>query len=76
MAKRNTIRYLMAVQKKRFQKTLADSRQGWRDDFMFDLMLNTGLRLSETIGLDLKDVHNGYSAKKLWRSMAKAIVSA
>ncbi len=64
MAKRNTIRYLMAEQKKRFQKTLADSRQGWRDDFMFDLMLNTGLRLSETISLDLKDVHNGYSARE------------
>ena len=64
MAKRNTIRYLTAEQKKRLRKTLADSRQGWRDYFMFDLMLNTGLRLSEALGLDLKDVHNGYSAKE------------
>jgi site-specific recombinase XerD len=64
MAKRNTIRYLTGDQKKQLRKTLADSRQGWRDYFMFDLMLNTGLRLSEAIGLDLKDVHNGYSARE------------
>ena len=65
MAKRNTIRYLTFEQKKQFLKTLADSRKAWRDHFMFDLMLNTGLRLSETIGLNVKDVHNGYSSKEV-----------
>ena len=64
MPKRNSIRYLTTEQKKRLLKTLADSRQAWRDYFMFDLMLNTGMRLSETISLDAKDVHNGYSAKE------------
>jgi len=65
MAKRNTIRYLTYEQKKQFLKTLADSRKAWRDYFMFDLMLNTGLRLTETISLNAKDVHNGYSAKEV-----------
>ncbi|MCX5693699.1 MAG: tyrosine-type recombinase/integrase [Candidatus Omnitrophica bacterium] len=63
MAKRNSIRYFTYEQKRQFLKTLADSRKAWRDYFMFDLMLNTGLRLTETINLDVKDVHNGYSAK-------------
>ncbi|MDD5129730.1 MAG: tyrosine-type recombinase/integrase [Candidatus Omnitrophica bacterium] len=65
MAKRNTIRYLTSEQKKQFLKTLADSRKAWRDYCMFDLMLNTGLRLSETINLNAKDVHNGYSSKEV-----------
>ena len=47
MAKRNTIRYFTYEQKKQFLKTLTDSRKAWRDYFMFNLMLNTGLRLSE-----------------------------
>lgn len=64
MGKRNSIRYLTSEQKKRFLKTLADSRKAWRDCFMFDLMLNTGLRLSETVGLDVKDVFNGYRANE------------
>ncbi len=64
MAKRNTIRYLTVEQKKRFLKALADSRQGWRDYFMFDLMLNSGLRLSETISLDLKHIYNGFSSRE------------
>jgi len=64
MEKRNSIRYLTYEQKKRFLKTLADSKRGWRDYFMFDLMLNTGLRLSEAINLDAKGVHNGYSARE------------
>ena len=49
MAKRNTLRYLTYEQKKQFLKTLADSRKAGRDYFMFDLMLNTGLRLTETL---------------------------
>jgi len=65
MAKRNSIRYFTYEQKKRFLKTLADSKKVWRDYFMFDLMLNTGLRLSETVNLDAKDVHNGYSSRKV-----------
>jgi len=65
MAKRNTIRYLTYEQKKQFLKILADSRKAWRDCFMFDLMLNTGLRLSETINLNARDVHNGYSSKEV-----------
>jgi len=64
MAKRNSIRYLTFEQKKRLLKTLADSRKAWRDYFMFDLMLNTGMRLSETINLNVKDVHNGYSSRE------------
>lgn len=65
MSKRNSIRYLTGEQKKKLLKTLADSRQAWRDYFMFDLMLNTGMRLSETINLDAKDVHNGFSSKEM-----------
>jgi len=65
MSKRNSIRYLMYEQKKKLLKTLSDSRKAWRDYFMFDLMLNTGLRLSETVNLNIKDVHNGYSAREV-----------
>jgi len=65
MSKRNAIRYLTFEQKKRLLKTLADSRMAWRDYFMFNLMLNTGLRLSETINLDAKDLHNNYSSKEV-----------
>jgi integrase/recombinase XerC len=65
MAKRNSIRYLTYEQKKRLLKTLADSRKAWRDYFMFDLMLSTGLRLSETVGLNIKDVHDGYSSREV-----------
>ena len=64
MSKRNAIRYLINEQKKMFLKTLADSRMAWRDYFMFDLMLNTGMRLSETINLNVKDVHNAFSARE------------
>ena len=71
MAKRNTIRYLTAEQKKRFLKALADSRQGWRDHFMFALMLSTGMRLSETTNLDIKDVHNGLTARESLEIMGK-----
>lgn len=65
MAKRNSIRYLTYEQKKKFLKTLTDSKRAWRDYFMFDLMLNTGLRLSETVALDVKDVFNGYRANEV-----------
>ena len=64
MATRNAIRYFTFEQKKRFLKALADSKKGWRDYFLFSLMLNTGLRLSEAIGLNVGDVFNGYSAKE------------
>lgn len=64
MAKRNTIRYLTYEQKKRFLSILKDSKKAWRDYFMFNLMLNTGLRLSETVNLNVKDVFNGYSTKE------------
>lgn len=64
MAKRNAIRYLTYEQKKKLLKTLSDSKSAWRDYFMYDLMLNTGLRLSEAVGLDIKDVFNGYSARE------------
>lgn len=64
MAKRNYIRYLTYEQKKQFLRTLEDSKKAWRDYFMFNLMLNTGLRLTETVNLDVKDVFNGYSAKE------------
>jgi len=65
MAKRNTIRYLTMEQKKRFLRALADSKKASRDYFMFDLMLNTGFRLSETVSLDVKDLYNGYSSKEV-----------
>lgn len=65
MSKRNAIRYLTYEQKKMFLNTLVDSRKAWRDYFMFDLMLNTGLRLSETVALDVKDVFNGYKANEV-----------
>lgn len=65
MARRNSIRYLTYEQKKRLLKTLADSKRAWRDYFIFHLMLNTGLRLSETIALDVKDVFNGYKANEV-----------
>lgn len=64
MSKRNSIRYLTYEQKKKLLKTLSDSKSAWRDYFMFDLMLNTGLRLSETINLDIDDIFNGYRARE------------
>jgi len=64
MAKRNSIRYLTYEQKRQLLKTLSDSRSAWRDYFMFDLMLNTGLRLAETVSLNIGDVFNGYTAKE------------
>lgn len=65
MPKRNAIRYLAYEQKKRLLRTLADSRCAWRDFFMFNLMLNTGLRLSETLALEVKDLYNGFTAKEI-----------
>jgi len=65
MSKRNSIRYLTCEQKKQLIKTLSDSKSAWRDYFMFDLMLNTGLRLAETVSLNVSDVFNGYTAKEL-----------
>ncbi len=64
MAKRNSIRYFTYDQKKMFLKTISDNEKAWRDYFMFNLMLNTGMRLSETVNLDIKDVYNGYSARE------------
>ncbi len=65
MSKRNSIRYLTYEQKKRLLKTLADSNKSWRDYFLFNLMLNSGMRLSETINLNVNHVHNGYSSKEV-----------
>lgn len=64
MAKRNSIRYLTYEEKKQLLKHLADSRSAWRDYFMFDLMLNTGLRLSEAVSLNVSDVFNGYAPRE------------
>ena len=71
MSKRNSIRYFTIEQKKKFLKTLGDRVKAWRDYFMFNLMLNTGLRLSETINLNVKDVHNGYSAREVLEIQGK-----
>jgi len=65
MSKRNSIRYLTGEQKKQLLKTLSDSKRAWRDYFMFDLMLMTGLRLNETVGLNVNDVFNGYTAREV-----------
>jgi len=65
MAKRNAIRYLTYEQKKKLLKTLSDSKSAWRDYFMFDLMLNTGLRLSETINLNVGDIYNCITSKEV-----------
>lgn len=71
MSKRNTIRYLTYDQKKRFLRILNDSKSAWRDYFMFNLMLNTGLRLSETVSLNVGDVFNSYSAKEVLEIQGK-----
>lgn len=65
MAKRNSIRYFTQEQKRQLLYTLKDSKRAYRDYFMFNLMLNTGLRLTETVNLDVKDVFNGYFAKEV-----------
>ena len=71
MAKRNSIRYLTYDQKKMFLRALFDNSKAWRDYFMFNLMLNTGLRLTETTNLNGKDVYNGYSARESIEIMGK-----
>jgi len=65
MSKRNAIRYLTGEQKKQLLKTLSDSKRAWRDYFMFDLMLSTGLRLTETVSLNVSDVFNGYKSREV-----------
>jgi len=71
MAKKSSIRYFTHEQKKRFLRTLRDSKKAWRDYFMFNLMLNTGLRLAETVNLDVKNIFNGYSAKEVLEIQGK-----
>ena len=62
---RQNIRYLTDEQKKKLLKTLRDSKSAWRSYFMYSLMLSTGLRLSETLNLDVNGVHNGFKAREI-----------
>lgn len=54
--KRQGIKYLTEYEKRRFLKTLKVRRDATRAYAMYDLMLATGLRLSETMSLDVGDV--------------------
>lgn len=54
--KRQRIKYLNEEEKKRLLSTLVDRKSAARSYMMYHLMLNTGLRLSETISLNVGDV--------------------
>lgn len=71
MRRRQNIKVFTDEQKKIFMKTLSDSRSGWRDHFYFNLLFNTGLRLSEALSLDVRHVYNGDGAKKTMEIIGK-----
>ncbi len=54
--KRQSIKYLNQDEKRKLLSTLADRKSAARSYMMYHLMLNTGLRLSETISLDVGNV--------------------
>lgn len=54
--KRQNIKYLTEEEKKRLLRTLKLRMDARRSYMMYDLMLNTGLRLSETASLNVGDV--------------------
>jgi len=54
--KRQGIRYLITEQKQLLLKTLKVRRDAIRQYMMYSLMLNTGLRLGEVVGLNVGDV--------------------
>lgn len=56
--KRQGIRYLITEQKARFLKTLKLRRDAVRSYMMYDLMLNTGLRLAELVALNVGSVQD------------------
>ncbi|MBI4708473.1 MAG: tyrosine-type recombinase/integrase, partial [Candidatus Omnitrophica bacterium] len=54
--RRQRIKYLNEEEKKRLLSTLVDRKSAIRSYMMYHLMLNTGLRLSETISLNVGDI--------------------
>ncbi|MBA7491549.1 Tyrosine recombinase XerC [subsurface metagenome] len=54
--KSQSIKYLNQDEKKKLLATLKDRKSAARSYMMYHLMLNTGLRLSETISLNIGDV--------------------
>ncbi|MBU0694095.1 MAG: tyrosine-type recombinase/integrase [Candidatus Omnitrophica bacterium] len=56
--KRQRIKYLNEEEKKKLLSALADRKSAARSYMMYDLMLNTGLRLSETISVNVGDIQD------------------
>jgi site-specific recombinase XerD len=54
--KRQGIKYLMEQEKQTLLKALKNRKDAERAYMMYDLMLNTGLRLSETVALNVGDI--------------------
>lgn len=58
--KRHGIKYLTIPEKEKFLACIKSNPSTFakRDFFMYSLMLSTGLRLAETVNLNIKDVEN------------------
>ena len=68
---RDDYKFFMPDQKVQFLSTLKDSKNGWRDYFMFSLMLVTGLRISEALGLNVGDIFKDGAAVKSFELVGK-----
>lgn len=61
--RRNIVTYLDAAEAEAFLAACdQDTRTGRRDHAMFTLAMQTGLRISELIGLNITDIHPGVGA--------------
>ena len=56
--KRQRIKYLNEEEKKKLLSVLRDRKSAERDYFLFDMILNTGLRISELTSLNVGHVHD------------------
>ena len=58
--KTQSVKYFTNIEKRQFLKILKDSKKGWRDYYLFHLMLMTGIRISAITNLNVSDIFNGY----------------
>ena len=72
MKKQRSIRVFTEIQRWQFLAALSQNQKTWRDYFFFDLLFNTGLRLSEAVHLDVGDVYNGSYALNVLDIIGKA----
>lgn len=63
--KRQKIKYLSEEEKKQLIGTLKDRKSAERDCFLFNLMLNTGLRVSELAALNVGQIEGRVSLEVL-----------